>query len=122
MGKVTPLPTVIDTSDFPGQFNFEILFENEKPRPAKCTPWTFSPSLGKLFAKMNSMVPIAVRLKGKWTGLLKLINYFEGYRFAIRIRWSTGAHVMVIKTLLLSLNKVSDLLHQMKFQFTFNQN
>ena len=67
VGKIPPLPTVIDTSDFPGEFNFEILFEDEKLRPAKYTPWTFSPSLGKLFAKINSMVPIAVRLKGNWT-------------------------------------------------------
>ena len=67
VGKIPPLPTVIDTSDFPGEFNFEILFEEGKSRPTKHTPWTFSPSLGKLFAKINSMVPIAVRLKGNWT-------------------------------------------------------
>ena len=65
--KIPPLPTLVDTSDFPGQFNFQILFEEEKSHPTKHTPWTYSSSLGKLFAKINSIVPIAVRLKGKWT-------------------------------------------------------
>jgi len=60
-------PTLGDTTGFPYEFNLEILFGDEKGYPAiRDTAWTYSSSLEKLFTKINTVVPIAVRLGGKW--------------------------------------------------------
>ncbi|KAJ7389782.1 Tumor protein 63 [Desmophyllum pertusum] len=51
------------TTVFPGSHGFQICFEEEKYKPAKAAPYTYSKCLDKLFVKLHSIVPITVRMQ-----------------------------------------------------------
>jgi len=58
-----PQPLIVSNTDFPGQYGFDLGFEEEKSPPTKSAQWTYSPYLEKLFVKMRCIVPIRLKLQ-----------------------------------------------------------
>ena len=65
-----PQPLIVSNTDFPGQYGFDLGFEEEKSPPTKSAQWTYSPYLEKLFVKMRCIVPIRLKLQGKIGNLI----------------------------------------------------
>ncbi|KAK3735757.1 hypothetical protein QZH41_008909, partial [Actinostola sp. cb2023] len=67
---VAPDPTtyhhcrVPPNTDFPGRYQFDIGFQEEKGQPVKSAPWTYSQQLEKLFIQMRNLVPIRFIIRG----------------------------------------------------------
>ena len=59
-----PQPLIVSNTDFPGTYEFDLGFEEEKGPVTKSVQWTYSPDLQKLFMKMRCIVPIRLKLKG----------------------------------------------------------
>ena len=84
-----PLPLILANTDFPGSYGFDIGFEEEKSPPTKSAQWTYSPHLDKLFMKMESIVPIQLKLQGLFSIMLMChVPYFSQCHLSLAFKSS----------------------------------